>query len=155
MRSPPPFPLQIVLLGGDAAFVVRAHGENAGIPAHDILGSAAMKNGTPDWSTFRPNAPFIDVLTRYLKGELPPRPAWLDTARVGPREYLHVIDGRHPDPEGNVPSKEIIGSYETDDAGRPLLATFKYNRHHALVDNRGQPTSYAVDGPFQRLLASM
>jgi hypothetical protein len=156
MRIPPPFPIQIVVTPGThATMVVRAHGEDRDIPPHDILGSFAMKGGAPDWTTFRPNAAFIDVLTRYLKGELPPLPAWLSGARVGPNEYLHVIDGRHPDPDGRVPSAEIIGSYETDATGRPLLATFTYNRHHALVDTQGRPTSYAVDAPFQRLLASM
>jgi hypothetical protein len=155
MRSPPPFKTQIVVLADEALFVVRAHGEDRDIPAHDIVGSCALRNGAPDWSTFRANAAFVDVLTRYLRGRIPPRPAWLADARVGPNEHMHVIDGRHPDPDGRVPSAEIIGSYRTDESGRPLLETFEYNRHHALVDLQGRPTSYALDAAFQRVLASI
>lgn len=119
--------------------------EGKGIEPERIIGSLASKNDHPDWSTFRRNATFVDFVVRYFKGELGSAPKGIEAARVDPGERFFVIDGRTEDPGGEVPPHDIVGAYETDADGRPILESFVMNANHQLV---------TPDGPTSSLLAN-
>jgi len=116
-----------------------------GLVPHSIIGMVQIHNTSPQWETWRPNTLFIDFFCRYMQAKLQVTPALLEEdARVAPGEFFYIIDGRTANPNGFVPSHDIVGAYCTDAKGRPVAESFQYNPNHRLV---------LEDGAFSSLLS--
>ncbi len=109
------------------------------IGPHAVVGQMDPgPDGQPLWATFRRNKTFVDFFTRFMRGQLPDRPALLEgEARVKPGEFLYVIDPRVGSADGEVAFAEIVGWYRTDPSGSPIASSFEYNSDHLLVRSDG------------------
>ncbi len=114
------------------------------VPASAIVGAVELRHTEPAWETLTLMKAFDELHRSYMRGERALKPSLLRAARVRPGEHVYVIDGRVPDPGGEVPFREIIGWYQSDAEGRPIAATFEYNEEHAPIEH-GAPSSIFSD----------
>ena len=129
---------------GPAAIVVLARRPRGPVNGHAILGEVNLVGQAPQWGFFRRNSTFVEFFTRYMRGELPQRPAILAEAKVKPGEHVYVVDPRVPDARGEVPFHDVVGWYRSGADGRPIGSSFTYNEEHLLVDAGGR-TGLASD----------
>ncbi len=150
-------PIQIIqasVQGKPATLVVLSPAPEKGVEPAQILGTVDLAGGAPAWDTFRPNQPFLELLGKYLRGELGVDLGDLVSARVEPGENFFVIDPRTPDPGGDVPPEDIVGAYETDEGGRPVLSTFRANPGYRVIDRTGAPSALLAERPLlERVLS--
>jgi hypothetical protein len=136
-------PIRIIegqIEGKPSPLVVMSDAPEAGVEPKQILGTVELRGSQPAWDTFRPNRTFLDFLASYLRGELGADLGNIASARVEPGERFYVIDPRTADPGGEVPPTDIVGVYDTDASGRPLLETFRGNPSYRVVDGAGAPS---------------
>ena len=126
-----PIPVEILLVseesGARALVAMRRVQPTADIPPEALVGTVVMDGTEPQWKSFEMMDRFRSNLAAYMKGELALKPSILNEARVSPGEYVYVIDGRAPDPQGDVAFHEIIGWYTSGPSGRPVANSFEYN----------------------------
>lgn len=118
-------------------------------PPEAMVGTVETRDGHPQWNTAAIHDNFVAFYEAFMRGERKVAPAILEEARVNPGEYIYVTDGRVAG--GDVPFHDIIGWYKSDGEGRPVAASFEYNRKHRLVTEQG-PTSMVVDPMLRRLV---
>lgn len=141
-------PIQIVqsnLEGKPVTLVVMSESPDKGIEPRQILGTVELSDRQPAWDTFRSNKTFLDFLAKYLRGELGDDLGQIAGAAVEPGERFYLIDPRTPDPGGAVPPSDIVGVYDTDGTGHPLLATFRGNPNYRPIDATGAPSALLED----------
>lgn len=112
-----------------------------GIPPQAIVGLVdprALREGpvplTPD--NFRPNKVFREFLQEVLSRCVFRAQGIHAQARKLGDGYVYVIDGRTPDPTGEVPAHDIIGAVEARD-GEVVPGSYQPNANHRIVTEHG------------------
>jgi hypothetical protein len=124
--------------GASSLFAVLGLAPGADVAPARIVGALQAASDGPRFSTFQRNGAFVAAYVRYMRGELTAKPEILQKARVKPGQHVYVIDPRTPTPDGDVPWRDIVGWYQSDDAGKPRAKTFTYNGEHELVTKEGR-----------------
>ncbi len=145
--------LLITDLGGRSVCVIALAAQGEAVPAHAVVGHAPADGDRPDWRTFATSAAFLQRYSRYMRGELAVRPRVLGEGRVRAGDKLYVIDPRTPTPQGDVPSRDIVGYYETDAGGVPRAETFSYNPKHLFVTPEGKLSGVLHDAALWQALS--
>lgn len=124
-----------------------------GIPPQAVVGLVdrrALRGGatrlTPE--TFRPNQVFREFLHDVLSDCLPRTEGIRAEARRLGDGYVYVIDGRTPDPTGDVPSHDIIGAVEAR-GGEVVPGSYQANPDHRIVTEDGL---FRLSGELQACL---
>ena len=151
--------VELVLLNFEAKYQhvlsFRRLSPGDGVVPHSIIGMVEIHNTSPQWATWRPNTHFIDFLCRYMRAKLKVKPTFFEEdPQVAPGEFFYIIDERTADPEGFVPSHDIVGAYCTDAKGHPVAESFQYNPNHRLVlEEKGFSSLLSDERLYQAVLS--
>jgi hypothetical protein len=85
---------------------------------------------------FQPSRTFLGFLHDLLAAEAPNSKFARKHARKQGDGYLYLIDGRTPDPQGEVPPEDIIGALAIRD-GALVPGSYHRNDRHALLSSNG------------------
>ena len=108
-----------------------------GLPTQAVVGafSESPRESEPlDPHKFQPNSAFLGVLHAVIAEhgrDLPELVADADRRGVG---HVSLVDKRTPDPMGQIPDEDIIGSFDVR-AGE--LGTYRPDPQYALYSERG------------------
>jgi hypothetical protein len=105
-----------------------------GLPPQAIIG--ALPGGASDITTegFVANRAFRDLLHSTIERHGPQSPGLQAAAREQGEGWVYLIDRRSPDPEGDVPLEDIVGSFKVEGGA---VVSYKRNSKHRLVSARG------------------
>ena len=82
------------------------------------------------------NPEFVDLLHAVIARHAPSWPQFQKEARRQKEGWIYVIDGRTPDPGGEVPGIDIIGAFELN-SGVCCSDSYRRNPNHRLMTERG------------------
>jgi hypothetical protein len=128
-----------------------------GLSAPAIIGGygGIVENERDLVSGFRPNGAFLDLLHSLISAHAPALRAVQESARRQGSGEVLVIDGRTPTPDGEIPSRDIIGGFSVEN-GAIVPESYQPNPHHRLLTADGlfqlEPTLY--ERLIERIAAS-
>ena len=82
------------------------------------------------------NSLFVDLLHKSIKEFAPQTKSFLNTARKLKNGSVYVIDQRTPDPNGAVPSEDIIGAFEIKNS-EFIKDSYTRNNNHKILSQNG------------------
>lgn len=109
-----------------------------GLPNESIVGVLLRRgdDGEPVLESFSGNPAFHELLNEVVGRYAPDEPALREQAgRVG-SGYVYVIDGRTPDPRGDVPAEDVVGAFQVRD-GQVVREPYLPNPRHQLLTRNG------------------
>ncbi|HEU4452884.1 MAG TPA: hypothetical protein VFR81_07480 [Longimicrobium sp.] len=110
-----------------------------GLPADAIVGillEPAAEGQAPSVDAFAENPAFRALLDEVVGRHAPDEPAIRDEAvRLG-SGYVYVIDGRTPDPAGQVPAEDVVGAFQVRE-GTIVRDPYLPNPRHQLLSENG------------------
>jgi hypothetical protein len=110
-----------------------------GLPAQAIVGillEPAAEGKAPAVDSFAENPAFRELLNGVIGRHAPDEPAIRDeAARLG-SGYVYVIDGRTPDPAGQVPAEDVVGAFQVRE-GTIVRDPYLPNPRHQLLSENG------------------
>jgi hypothetical protein len=114
-------------------------GFSEGLAPEAIVGVSTLlldrgQKMTPE--NFVRNRVFVEFLHDVIARCGPEIPALQAEAREQGDGCVFMIDGRTPDPQGNVPPHDIIGAFEVK-AGGIVSGSYKANHNHVLLSQDG------------------
>lgn len=107
-----------------------------GLPSKAIIGIIPNRDAQLDPATFRPNPEFIEFLHEVIEKYGPLDPDLQLEARRQGQGWVYIIDGRTPNPQGEVPPEDIIGAFEVQ-AGRIVDGSYQRNQNHRILTKSG------------------
>lgn len=111
----------------------------AGLPAEAIVGillEPAAGGRAPSAEAFAENPAFRALLDEVVGRHAPDEPAIRDEARRLGSGYVYVIDGRTPDPRGQVPPEDVVGAFQVR-GGEVVREPYLPNPRHRLLGENG------------------
>jgi hypothetical protein len=102
--------------------------------------------------TFRLNPEFVAAFVGYMNGPVLASEEVREQARANPRGFLHLLDPRCGDPDGEPPAGELLGGFAIDESGHPVPDSFRYNPDHLMFDPDSGPSGILVDRRFYNWL---
>jgi hypothetical protein len=120
-----------------------------GLPREAILGRLPAEATLHEVSAFRPNPSCIDFLQATIAKHIVDAPPWQGAARAQGEGWIYLIDFRTADPQGDVPSEDIIGRVAAR-ASRLVPGSYQGNPNHRLLTERGP---FQLDAWLARRLA--
>jgi hypothetical protein len=104
-----------------------------------IVGSLVRsidEGGKVSPENFVPNPEFIAFMHEVIQRRGCELGALQASARQQGNGWTYILDGRTPDPQGNVPAEDIIGAFEVQ-SGNLILESYRPNPNHVLLSARG------------------
>ena len=105
-----------------------------GLPEIGILGS--FQGEVVGEDNFRPNAAFIEYMHKAIAEHGPRDPDLLEAAIRAREGWLYIIDGRTPNPSGEVPPHDVIGGFQLS-IGKIVEKSYQPNPNHRLFTKDG------------------
>jgi hypothetical protein len=122
-----------------------------GLPAEAIVGillEPAAQGRAPSPDAFAENPAFRALLDEVIGRHAPDEPEIeAEAARLG-SGYVYVIDGRTPDPRGQVPPEDVVGAFQVRE-GAVVREPYLPNPRHRLLGENG---FFRVSGTLRRRL---
>ena len=87
-------------------------------------------------ANFARNRIFVDFLHDVIARRGPENPSLQSAARKQGDGCVYIIDGRTPDPEGDVPRHDIIGAFGVKQ-GEIDSGSYEANPHHVILSPDG------------------
>ncbi|HEX2202715.1 MAG TPA: hypothetical protein VHG91_05445 [Longimicrobium sp.] len=103
-----------------------------GLPAEAIVGlllAPAAEGRAPRPDAFAENPAFRALFDEVAGRHAPDEPEIAGEARRLGSGYVYVIDGRTPNPRGDVPAEDVVGAFQVRDGAvvrEPYLPNPKY-----------------------------
>jgi hypothetical protein len=113
--------------------------QRQGLPGASVAGFLAEPpeaGGKLLGDNFTPNEMFVDFLHAVIAEWAPKNPDFLEAARAQGEGMVVVIDGRTPDPGGELMPEDLFGWF-TVKAGEVLRDSYEPNPRHALLSDHG------------------
>jgi hypothetical protein len=110
-----------------------------GLPAEAIVGVLAHPL-SPDEAIspdiFARNRVFVDFMHEVIARHGPAQPGLQAEARRSGNDFVYIVDQRTQNPNGSVPSKDILGAFEVKD-GELLPESYRRNPNHLILSPDG------------------
>jgi hypothetical protein len=137
-----PLPLALVTLRGNNVhcLVIVAPLErptDRAIHPVEIVGQFELVDGQPNLSpeAFARGADFVELMHRTIAKYGPTVPGLSEAASGRSEGYVYVVDGRTPNPQGNVPARDIIGSFRIMDGRIAEAGYTRFPEHRLFTDD--------------------
>lgn len=120
-----------------------------GILWESVVGEFTPRgDGEFDPETFRLNPDFVAAFVAYMNGPMLESPELREQARANPGGFLHLVDPRVGEPEGEPAPGDMLGGFAIDEGGVPVPGSFRYNPEHLMFDARSGPSGILTDRRF-------
>lgn len=138
-----PLPLTLLKLRGNethclAIVSVRDQPPSRALHPVEIVGQFELIDGQPNLSpeAFARGKEFAELMHMTIAKYGPELPGLAEAANGRDEGYVYVIDGRTPTPQGDVPARDIIGSFRIV-GGRIAEAEYTRFPEHRLFSEDG------------------
>lgn len=121
------------------AILPPEEGFEMGLPVEAIAGVFSVPieseaDIAPEHFARNPN--FVEMLQQAIALCAPTLPEVLAQAQAIGDGHIYVIDSRTPDPDGEIPSEDILGAFEAQ-GGNLVPDSYQPNPHHRLLSSDG------------------
>ncbi|WP_281851255.1 hypothetical protein [Dyella sp. GSA-30] len=110
-----------------------------GLVTQEIIGQLFDMNragGPFDPDNFARNRAFVDFMHGVIQKHGPAVPNLVTAAKAQVNGWVHIIDGRTPTPQGQVPAEDVIGAFQVKQ-GEIVPGSYRANPNHRILSHHG------------------